>query len=296
MLKINLSDREGNKKDEREIEETVVQPTTKVSKQSADEELVEESVKEKKKISPRTLYLFVVLLVAAAAALVFFQKDMILSLLPKRAEKVVSPPAPAPPPPEVEPAVVPEEPDPIFVALNRISEVIPEKVWLSTAIINYNGSYEIKGIAFTHSAMDSLADALGAIGNVSGKVIPPKSKSSENVYNFSVSGTINDINVPEILDIIPTDGLISLVDPVIKRGKELEVKFNNIPKSGQSYSDKDLPFALEGSYENLKNIIAELCPVNGDIRIYRIVILPATTGLPYDKIKASFSLRTISSI
>ena len=295
MLKINLSDKEGNKKNERGKEKTVVQPTTEVSKQSADEELVEESVKEKKKISPRTLYLFVVLLVAAAAALVFFQKDMILSLLPGKADKVMPPPAPAPPPPEVEP-VVPEEPDPIFVALNRISEVIPEKVWLSTAIINYNGSYEIKGIAFTHSAMGSLVNALGAIGNVSGKVIPPKSKSSENVYNFSVSGTINDINVPEILDIIPTDGLISLVDPVIKRGKELEVKFNNIPKSGQSYSDKDLPFALEGSYKNLKNIIAELCPVNGDIRIYRIVILPATTGLPYDKIKASFSLKTISSI
>ena len=295
MLKINLSDKEGNKKNERGKEKTVVQPTTEVSKQSADEELVEESVKEKKKISPRTLYLFVVLIVAAAAALVFFQKDMILSLLPGKADKVMPPPAPAPPPPEVEP-VVPEEPDPIFVALNRISEVIPEKVWLSTAIINYNGSYEIKGIAFTHSAMGSLVNALGAIGNVSGKVIPPKSKSSENVYNFSVSGTINDINVPEILDIIPTDGLISLVDPVIKRGKELEVKFNNIPKSGQSYGDKDLPFALEGSYENLKNIIAELCPVNGDIRIYRIVILPATTGLPYDKIKASFSLKTISSI
>jgi len=295
MLKINLSDRRGNEKNERESEDTVVQPTVEISEQSTDEKTVEKSVKEKKKISPRTLYLVVILLVAVAAALVFYQKDMILSLLPKKAEKAVSLPAQTPVPPEVEP-VVPEEPDPIFVALNRISEVIPEKVWLSTAIINYNGSYEINGIAFTHSAMGALADALGAIGSMSERIIPAKSKSSETVYNFSIRGAISDINVPEILDIIPTDGLISLVDPIVKRSKELEVKFNNIPKTGQSYSDKDLPFALEGSYESLKNVISELCPVNGDIRIYRIVILPATPGITYDKVKASFSLRTVSSI
>ncbi|HUT63584.1 MAG TPA: hypothetical protein VMZ04_06475 [Anaerolineae bacterium] len=295
MLKINLSDRRGNEKNERESEDTVVQPTVEISEQSTNEKTVEKSVKGKKKISHRTLYLVVILLVAVAAALAFYQKDMILSLLPKKAEKAVSPPAQTPAPPEVEP-VVPEEPDPIFIALNRISEVIPERIWLSSAIINYNGSYEINGIAFTHSAMGALADALGAIGSMSERIIPAKSKSSETVYNFSIRGAIGDINVPEILDIIPTDGLISLVDPIVKRSKEFEVKFNNIPKTGQSYSDKDLPFALEGSYESLKNVISELCPVNGDIRVYRIVILPATTGRLYDRIKASFSLRTVSSI
>ena len=296
MLKINLSDKEGNKKEEMATEKTVVQSTIAVSDKKADEEIVEESVRAKKKISPRILYLVVILLVVTAAALIYYQRDMILSLFPGKAEKVVLPPAPAPVQKEVEPVVVPEEPDPVFIALSRISEVIPEKIWFSTAIINYDGSYELRGLAFTHPAMNALADALGSIGSVSKKAFPAKSKSSETVYNFSVSGVFSNIDVPEILDIIPTDSLISLAEPVIKHSEEFKVKFSSIPKSGQSYSDKDLPFALEGSYESLKNVISELCPVNGDIRIYRIAILPATPGRQYDKIKASFSLRTISSI
>ncbi|MFC1552711.1 hypothetical protein ACFL6P_09150, partial [Candidatus Latescibacterota bacterium] len=139
-------------------------------------------------------------------------------------------------------------------------------------------------------------EGLGIAGTVSERVIPAKSGSSEAVYNFSVGGTLKSVKVPEILDIIPTDGLIALVEPVVKRSKELEVNFSRTPRSGQTYGDKDLPFSLEGTYESLKNVIAELCPADGNIRIYQIEILPATAGKPYNKIKASFSLRTISSI
>ncbi|MFC1650559.1 PilN domain-containing protein [Candidatus Latescibacterota bacterium] len=336
MLKINLSDAEESKNDaggdETVIQlsdqdtnaspaddegggETIIQPSTtgEVPKEtvvpteaeetktetSVAEEIVEKPAKDKKQAKPRLMQYLVALLAVSALALIYVQKDMILSLLPQKAE--VAPPAPAPaaPPPEpVEtlPAAVPEEPDPTFVAMNGISDVLPEGVWLSTVIINYDGSFKINGIAFAHPAMGSLLGALGSIGTVSERVIPAKSGSSETVYNFSVGGTLNGINVPEILDIIPTDGLITLVDPVLKRSKELEVKFSRTPKSGQSYGDKDLPFSLEGTYISLKNVIAELCPVNGNIRIYQIEILPATAGKPYNKIKASFSLRTISSI
>lgn len=207
-------------------------------------------------------------------------------------------PPPAPPPALVveESAPVPEEPDPTFVAMNSISEVLPEGMWLSSVIINYDGSYNIRGIAFSHPAMGSLLTRLGTVGTVSERVIPAKSGSSETVYNFSVGGSLNVLKVPDILDNIPTDGLIALVDPVMKRSKELGVKFSRTPKPGQAYGDKDLPFSLEGTFESLKNVISEICPVDGNIRIYQIEILPATAGKPYNKIKASFSLRTISSI
>jgi len=141
-----------------------------------------------------------------------------------------------------------------------------------------------------------MGDALGGIGNVSAKDVPQKSKSSETVYNFSASGVISSMDVPDILDVIPTDNLVAMAEPVINKSKEFEVKFNRLPESGQLYSDKDLPFVLEGPYEGLKKVIAELCPADGDIRVYRIVILPATTGKLFDRVRASFSLRTISSI
>lgn len=294
MLKINLSDEEGKKKEIQEKEETLVQPTGEIPAKTVSEKLVGGPVEEKKKRGVPSPLLIILLLIIAIAAVVYFQRDKILSLLPKRAEKVE--PVPAPPPPPPEPEIAPKEPDPTFVALNKISEIIPRRVWISSAIIKYDGTYEIKGIAFSHSAAGSLGDALGGIGNVTAKNIPKKSKLSETVYNFSVNGAINDINVPEILDMIPTDDLVALAEPVVDKSKEFEVKFNRLPKSGQSYSDKDLPFVLEGSYEGLKKVIAELCPVDGDIRVYQIVILPATTGRPFDKVKASFSLRTISSI
>ncbi|MFC1538391.1 hypothetical protein ACFL6H_03125 [Candidatus Latescibacterota bacterium] len=334
MLKINLSDTEEPKKDaggdetviqlsdqetnapiadEVNGNETVIQTpsTDEVSNDtvipsdseetktetSVTEEIIEKPAQEVKKARPRLMVYLVALLAVSALALIYVQKDMILSLLPKKAAET-SPPAPAPPPEpvETETAEVPEEPDPVFVAMNSISNVLSDGIWLSAIIINYNGSYVIKGIAFNHPAMGSLSTALGSIGTMTERVIPAKLNSSEAIYNFSMSGKLNISKIPEILDAIPIDGLITLINPVVKQSKELEVKFSSIPKLGQSYSDKDLPFSLEGSYTGIKDVIAELCPVNGNIRVYRIEILPASTGKPYDRIKASFSLRTISSI
>jgi len=293
MLKINLSDSEGNEKESRKEEETLVQQTDEPSTETVSEELVEEPVEGKKKKGIPSPLLIILLFIVAIALVVYFQREKILSLLPKKAEKVEPVPAPSPSP-ELE--VAPKEPDPTFIAMNKISEIVPQRVWLSSAIINYDGSYEIKGIAFSYSAAVSMGDMLGGIGNVTAKDIPKESKSSETVYNFSASGTISGMTVPEILDTIPTDDLVALFEPVVNRGKEFGVIFRRLPESGQSYSNKDLPFTLEGSYEGLKKVIAELCPEDGDIRVYRIVILPANAGKFFDKVKASFSLRTVSSI
>ncbi len=294
MLKINLSDREGDEKKSQGEEETLVQPTEEIPAETVSEELVEGLGEEKKKRGIPSPLLIILLLIIAIAAVVYFQRDKILSLLPKKAEIVE--PVPALPPPTPEPEVAPKEPDPTFVALNKISEIIPQRVWLSSAVINFDGTYEVRGIAFSHSAAVSMGEALGGIGNVSVKDIPKKSESSETVYNFSASGAISSMNVPEILDVIPTDNLVALAEPVVNQSKEFEIKFNRLPESGQLYSDKDLPFVLEGPYEELKKVIAELCPADGDIRVYRIVILPADAGRFFDRVRASFSLRTISSI
>ncbi len=306
MLKINLSDKKGKKEDvqvEEDVqteeyiraEEDAEGQTTEISDAGFEEGIHETPVESEKKGGKRSPVLVVVILIVVLGALVYIQKDTLLSLIAKKpVEAPVVTPAPTPPPPE--PEAVPEEPDLTFVALNKISEILPPRIWFSRAIINYDGSYEINGIAFTHASIGLLVDALGSVGNVTVSDIPQKSKSSETVYRYKVSGKLTDIEVPEILDIIPTDDLVELTDPVVQRSKEFGVIFKSLPKSGQSYGDTDLPFVLEGSYDGLKKVIGELCPEGGDNRIYQIVILPATMGRPYDKIKASFSLRTSSSI
>lgn len=289
MLKINLSDKEGKKKEAKADETAVNQSTEEITEQKVSEELVEGSKKSSK------LYLYLVIVLGIAVIVVgYLQKDRLLSLLPGKEEvvEVVTPP-PAPPPESV---VVPKEPDPTFVVLNSISEMLPPRVWITGAILSYDGTYDINGIAFSHEAMGGFTDALGSLGEVTIQNIPGKSKSSETVYNFSLSGAITVQNVPEILDVIPTDNLITLADPVVNRSEEFGVTFSKIPQSGQTYSDRNLPFALDGSYVGLKKMIAELCPAEGDLRIYRIVIVPSAPGKSFDNINASFSLRTISSI
>ena len=307
MLKINLSGRKGKKKKAEVEEEVTVEVTEEVSgeeevagevteviseEEHITEELTDVTVKEKKKRIVSSPVLVVILLIVAVAAAAYYKKDLILSLFHKEPE-VVAPVQPPPPPPEPEVTV---EPDPIFVTINRVSDVMPQKLWLTSLVIKSDGTYNIKGISFTHTSINDLLGGLGTIGNVADKNIPKKSKLSETVYNFNVSGVLSDVSVSEILDVIPTDGLVALAEPVVNRSKEFDVKFNSVPRAGQTYSEKDLPFVLEGSLEGLKKVIAELCPDDGDIRVYQMVILPASTGRPYDKVKASFSLRTISSI
>jgi len=107
---------------------------------------------------------------------------------------------------------------------------------------------------------------------------------------------MSGISVPEILDVIPTDDLVALATPVADRSKEFGVRFSGTPRTGTSYTDKDLPFKLAGTYGGLKQVVGALCPEDSPIRVYRMVIVPEAAGHPFDTVKASFSLRTISKI
>ena len=288
MLKINLSDKDDKKKKSKADETAVKQPAQTVAEKKADETTKTSSTK-----STHLFLYLIVLLVIAVIAVGYWQKDMLLSLLPEKEEpvQVVKPPSTPPPAP-----VVQKEPDPTFVVLNKISENVPSRLWLTSAVLNYDGSYEIKGIAFMYEAIDGFTAALGSIGELANQNIPGKSKSSETVYNFMLNGSVAVENVPDILDIIPTDNLVALSDPVIKQSEEFGVTFSNVPSAGQIYGDRDMPFSLEGSFVGLKKVIAELCPPEGKQRIYRIVIVPSAPGKSFDKVKATFSLRTVSSI
>ena len=293
MLKINLSD-ELKDKSEETADETVADSgadTVSDSYEEASEEIVEKSESRRNQVRP-----LILLAVLALSALVYFQKDTILGLFEGKEEiiEIVAAPPPPPPPPGLE--VVPEEPDPTFVALSGISEVIPAKVWLSSTVIMYDGSFEIKGIAFSHAAVNSMIASLGNAGEVKSWAVPKLSKSSEAVYNFTISGVFSDITIPEILDIIPADKLVPMVDAVNSRSKEYGVSFTRMPKTGQTYTERDLPFVLEGSYDGLKKVIAALCPEGGDVKVYRLVINPSSPGRAFDRIRASFALRTVSSI
>ncbi|MBT4485271.1 MAG: PilN domain-containing protein [Candidatus Latescibacteria bacterium] len=291
MLKINLSDKEevSPAADEEAADQTLSGET-----QEQPLEGVEKVVRKTKKTINHTRPL-VMLLLLALVALVYFRKDEFLSLLGGKQEEIVQVEAPPPPPPP-EPEVVAEEPDPTFVVLNGLSETVPVKVWLSSAVIMFDGSYEIKGIAFSHAAINTMITSLEPKGNINSKLIPKKAGTPEAVYNFAVSGKLNEINVPEILDIIPTNNLVALADGIKGRSEEFGVRFTRLPESGKTYSEKDIPFSLEGSYEGLKKVIAELCPEGDNVKVYRLIISPSSPGRAFDYIKASFSLRTVSSI
>lgn len=300
MLKINLSDELKDKSEETADEtsaetagETVADSgaeTVSDSYNEASEEIAEKTVSRRNQTRP-----LILLAVLALSALVYFQKDTILGLFGSKEEIIETITAPPPPPPP-ETEVVPEEPDPTFVALSGISEVVPARIWLSSTVIMYDGSFEIKGIAFLHEAVNSMIASLGKAGEIKSWAVPKKSNSSESVYNFTISGVFSNITVPEILDIIPADKLVPLADAVNSRSKEYGVSFTRMPKTGQTYTERDLPFVLEGSYEGLKKVIAALCPEGGDVKVYRLVINPASPGRAFDRIRASFALRTVSSI
>ena len=292
MLKINLSkEQDDNKQNSSEIIPESID-------KNEDEELYPEVIEEQEaKRRIRSFPVLIFLIVLFILSLVYFQKNMILGLFAGRKEipePVILQPQPSQPPPE--PEVISLEPDPTFVALNGISEVVPMRLWLSSAVVMYDGSYELKGIAFSHATVFSLIASLENLGAVTSKSIPQKLKSSEAVYTFSISGVLRNISVPEILDIIPTEKLIAITDAVKEQSKEYGISFTRFPQSGKTYTENDLPFGVEGSYEGLKNAIGALCPEGSDIKVYRLTISPASPGKAFDKINASFSLRMLSSI
>jgi len=326
MLKINLSDEKNKKKDtvnetvnetvDENIEETANETVDEIDEEFDDQPVMdtaaqsildepEEETPRKKSLSISPRYLIVVLFIALIV-LVYLNRGIIKDKIPipsflsGESKTVVQTEAPVPPPPPapqpVETEAAPAEPDPTFVALNSISKAVVPKVWLSSVVVKYDGSYEIRGVSFSHEAIKTMMTSLQGIGDVKSFNIPKKSKSANTVYQFALSGVLNDIKVPEILDTIPTDNLVSLSDIMKQHVKEYGIKILHSPKSGQTYSDKVLPFVLEGSFDGLKKVIGDICPEGGDSRIFRLVITPSSPGKSFDKIRASFHLKTVSSI
>lgn len=305
MMKINLSgDKDDNNDDQNEENvadsenptvSDAVTALTSVIEDEPDEETLNAG-EGKSKLPKMSTPLLAGLLVILVVAVGFLQRDFILGLFTREAPVIetVAPPPPPPPPPE--PEVVESEPDPAFIALNSISESITPRLWLTSTVIKYDGSYELKGMAFNHKSITDMAALLANMGTISKKSIPGKMKSAETVYRFSIDGVIRDITVPEILDNIPVDQLAAAANTIKGSEKDLGIKFSRLPQSGHSYTDKDMPFSLEGSYEGLKQVIGVLCPENGNNRVFRITIAPSSPGRSFDKIQASFSIKTISSI
>ena len=165
MLKINLSGKKGKKKKDEVEKDVAVEKTEEISKEEhITDELTDVSVEEKKKSKVRSLVLVVILLIVAVALTVYYKKDVIMFLFHKEPEvvKQVLPP-PSPPEPEVK-----VEPDPIFVTLNRVSDVVPQKLWLTLVVIKNDGTYDIKGISFKHSSMTCFAISIRSSKEKSG--------------------------------------------------------------------------------------------------------------------------------
>lgn len=333
MLKINLSDGEGKNHEESNLEEMIedealeeMVASEELGESAPDKDVPEESEtmadmlgdvaeseepaeppkpvkpaksakpEKKKKTAGKSGAVIkvaaLVFLVIAVAAAILTQRNTIMSLFVKKEAPAPEPPPPPPPAPEP----VRTEPDPTFVTLSRISEIVPAKVWLSSATISSDGAYEITGMSFSHDALELLTASLGSIGQIGSQDIPAKTKSSEAVYLFTVAGGLSGVSSPEILDIIPSDDLAAIAKPVIDRSDDFGIVFKIVPEAGKPYTEHDLPFMLEGSFEGLKKVIGELCPQDGQIRVHRLVIKPASGGRIFDRVQASFSLRTISSI
>jgi len=294
MMKIDLSsEQEDDREDEgQETISTSVEDTAETSLSETPEE-GEHNAKSKgrQRLSLALLGVFVVL------TLVYFGKDRIpITGLFGDKQEVIQPAVAPPPPPAPEPVIVPVKPDPTFVILNGIGEVIPPRLWLTSAVVMYDGTYEIKGMAFSHETITTMISSLGHMGKITSQNIPKKLKSPETIYRFGISGALGDITIPEIMDVIPTDKLIIFSEAVKERRKEFGIRFTRSPESGKTYTENDLPFSVEGSYKELKQLIGELCPEGGDVKVNRLIISPSSPGNAFDNIKASFSLRTVSSI
>jgi hypothetical protein len=177
-----------------------------------------------------------------------------------------------------------------------ISGVLPPRVWLSAVTLRYDGSYELQGMSFTHEAIGKLDSTLAGVGAITARNYPKKAASVEAVYNFVVNGTAAGFDSTLMLDLIPTDDLVAFAAPVIGQSAGMGVKFIRVPQKGTTYGEKDLPFVLNGSFAGLRQVIGALCGNDPSIRIHQLVIVPDAVGLPFDKVKASFSLRKKSAL
>lgn len=301
MLKINLSGDKEKKKSKKKADAAPAPVAAPASEAATVSDVIPEEVEEEYVMEDepggskkRQKVLLGILLIVALCAAGYFYKDKIMSYIPKKAPVVE--PVVAPPPPPPKPVEKKKEPDPAFVLLNRLGESVAPRVWLTSAVIKYDGSYQITGMAFSYKSMTDMVSSLEGTGSLTSRTVPPQSKSAETVYRFSVGGALSDVKVPEVLDAIPTDNLVAAAETVKGREKEFGITFTQLPKAGATYTDNDTPFSLEGSYAGLKSVVEILCPEGGTVRIFNLRISPSAPGKGFDRVKATFSLKTTSSI
>ena len=185
--------------------------------------------------------------------------------------------------------------DPVLSALAGISKVTPPRVWLTSESASSDGVYELKGMSFSHEALQSFASILERKGTITRRDIPAAAKNPEAVYTFHISGKLNDIKTTEILDALPANRLCALGDSLRLMRMEADIQIVRLPKVGKAYAESELPFELEGSYPGLQRTLENFLSKRG-IVIDRIFVHPAASGKQFNRVRVSFSLRTISSI
>ena len=307
MLKINLSEgsSKNNKPDASEdadFESMVTEPSEKETVKKI--KLSPDGAAVPKKTNKVLLAVLVIILIAAAG---YYQKDLILKYLPasKKAE-VKTPPktvtAPVAKPEQQQKTEVKTAPDstspgidPAFGFFRKITGSMPEKVWLSSVEINYDGSFTLKAMSFDYKTIADFLKSLGSLAEITAKTIPPVSKSAEAVYNFSVSGKIINSSVPDIIDVVSSDSLAAYSFPFAASSRNTGVKIVRLPKAGAKYGDKDMPFVLDGGLDNVEKVVSEMFSGKRNLRLYKYFV-QSLPGMSYDKVRASFSVRSVPAL
>jgi hypothetical protein len=103
-----------------------------------------------------------------------------------------------------------------------------------------------------------------------------------------LTGSIDNFQSPDILDIIPADMLISQFGSLREKSAEFDVEFTRFPVTGANYSGMDLPFELVGSYAGLKRVIGEICPETLE-PVYPHCGSSRYPGRVFDRVRADFA-------
>ncbi len=180
-------------------------------------------------------------------------------------------------------------------ALDALNRAAPPRVWLTSVTVTSEGAYELKGMSFSHEAMSSFAQALSSAGTIASRGFPARVASPEHVYSFSVAGKLGGIAPPGALDVIPPDGLAGIGASLKAKSQSLGVTFVRLPRTGAKYGETDLPFEAVGTYEAVMSMLNGLA-VSGKMAVNRISVNPAARGGAFDRIRAGFSLRSVSPL
>lgn len=203
----------------------------------------------------------------------------------------------APPPPATAAAATPTKPartnsDPVLAALGRIGRATPPRVWLTAADIRADGSYELEGMAFLHEAMGAFVATLERNGSVSGREIPVKMTAPDAVYRFTVSGRLTGSS--GVTGSIPPERLATLGKTFRGLRRAAGMTVVQAPGPGRAFGEQDLPFVVEGTYSGIDDLLGRFLSGQRCV-IHRMAIEPAAPGRPFNRVRASFSLRTAAA-